>query len=84
MKIPLSQLPVFSCFMQGRKERKKVDDGKILTIGARGRTSTRTVKKDPEVEQIPCSLRYLGAGQRRHPESIIQIGDGNILKKKKR
>lgn len=83
MLIRLSQLPVFSCFMQGKKERKKVDDGKVLTIGAKGRSNTRALKTDPEVEQTPCSLRYLGAGQRRHPETIIQIGDGNLLKRRK-
>jgi hypothetical protein len=83
MLIRLSQLPVFSCFMQGKKERKKVDDGKVLTINGKGRSSTRAVKRDPEVEQISCSLRYLGAGQRRHPETIIQIGDGNLLKRRK-
>lgn len=81
MKIPLSHVPVGDCFMQGRTMRKKVDDGKVLSIGAKGRTSTRKVKGDPEVEVRSCDLKFLGAGLRRHPEAIIQIGDGNILKR---
>lgn len=80
MKIHLSQIPVGDCFLQGRTVRKKVDDGKALSIGARGRTSTRKVKGDPEVEILTCPLKFLGAGMRKHPEAIIQIGDGNILK----
>lgn len=80
MKIPLSQVPVGDCFIQGRKMRKKVADGKALSISGRGRQTTRSVKGDPMVEQRGCELKFLGAGMRKHPETLIQIGDGNILK----
>lgn len=84
MKLPLSQIPVGNCFLQGKKERKKVGDGKVASIGGKGRVSTRGVKGDPEVEQTPCSLRFLGVGLRRHPDAVVEIGEGNILRPKRR
>lgn len=80
MKLPLSQIPIGACFFQGKKLRKKVGDDKALSIGTGGRVSTRKVKSDPEVEQTTCPLRFLGVGLRRHPDLIVEIGDGNLLK----
>lgn len=86
MKVHLSELTVNSCFIHGRKRKvsKKVEDGKVSTIGKGGRVSTRVVKGDPEVEPEVCPLRYLGVGQRAHPDQMVEIGDGNILHPKKR
>lgn len=80
MRIPISQIPVGGCFLQGKKVRKKVGDDKIASIGLGGRVSTRKTKTDSEVEQMTCPLKFLGVGLRRHPDAIVEIGDGNILK----
>jgi hypothetical protein len=69
--------------LQGKKERKKVADDKAASFGVGGRVNTRKVKSDPEVDQITCRLRFLGVGLRRHPDVIVEIGDGNILKGRK-
>lgn len=84
MKVRFSDLTVGSCFAQGRKRKlgKKTDDGKITTVGKGGRVNTRVVKGDPEVEPEPCPLKYLGVGQRGHPDVVVEIGDGNILNPK--
>lgn len=86
MKIRLSEVPVFSCFV-GKKAKimKKIEDGKVMTVGPLGRVSTKRTTGDPEVEMMEaCPLKYLGLGQRRHPDLVVEIGDGNILKKRKR
>lgn len=80
MKVRVSELPVGSCFRQGRTVKKKVDGDRALTVAANGRVRTRKLRGDPEVEPVPCELRHLGAGLRRHPEQVIEIGDGNILR----
>lgn len=82
MKVPLSQVPIGACFLQGKKLRKKVGDDKAATLGLGGRVSTRKVKIDQDVERTKCPLRFLGVGLRRHPDAIVEIGDGNILKDK--
>lgn len=80
MLIPLSQIPVGSCFLQGRKLRKKIgDDNKVATFGKGRRVNTHKTKGDPQVEQTTCPLRMLAVGLRRHPDVIVEIGDGNLL-----
>lgn len=84
MKIRTSEVPVQSCFMQGRTLRKKVADDKASTRSAMGKVSTKKIKGDPEVDLVSCPLSMLGVGMRRHPETIVQIGDGNPLPRRKR
>lgn len=86
IKMKLSDIPVQSCFIDKKGEmKKKVGDGKIATVRERdGRVKTRKVKGNPEVEPTPCSIRYFGVGLRRHPEQLVQIGDGNLLKARKK
>jgi len=79
MKVRLSELPVGSCFLQGAGTKKKVSDSKTAVVGANGRVRTRQVRGDPAVEPTPCPLRYLGVGLRRHPEQVVEVGDGNLL-----
>ncbi len=79
MKIRLSELPVGTCFLQGRKKKKKVDDDRIGFFMGGHRARFRKIRGDPEVEQVPCDLRLFGLGLRRHPEVVIEIGHGNIL-----
>ena len=86
MKIRLSEVWAGSCFF-GKKDKifKKLEDGKTVTISGAGRVSTKKIKGDPEVETMDaCPLKFLGVGLRRHPDLVVEIGDGNILKKRKR
>lgn len=83
MKIKLSNLSVGSCFTDKKgNEKKKVGDRKIATVRDNGKVIMRKIKGDPEVEYSPCSLRLFGVGQRRFPETLVQIGDGDLLKKR--
>lgn len=86
MKVKFVDLPLGSCFLHGRKGdvKKKVTDHKAANVRENGKVSTRKVKGDPDVEPMPCPLRYLGVGLRRHPDQVVEIGDGNILKRKRR
>lgn len=87
MKIRLSGVPVGSCYLQGRGAsiKKKLEDGKAAVVGGTGKVKIRKVKGDPEVEMIEaCPLKYLGVGLRRHPDAVVEIGDGNLLKGRKR
>lgn len=86
MKIRFSEVPAQTCFFHGRKgqEKKKLEDGKVATIGKSGKVSMRPMKGNPKVEQKTCSLRYLAVGLRRHPDEVVEIGDGNILKRRRR
>lgn len=85
MKVKFSGVSVGTCFFHGKKGqvKKKVADDKMAAISPTGRVSTRKVKGDPEVEPETCPLRYLGVGLRRHPDQVVEIGDGNILKKRR-
>lgn len=85
MRVRFTEIPVGSCFTHGKSQdvKKKVDEKKMLVIKDSGKVSTRKMKGDPEVDATNCPLRYLGAGLRKHPEVLIQIGDGNILAPKK-
>lgn len=82
MKVRVSDVPILSCFIQGKKEKKKVAEDKILTV-SRGKVSTRKLKGDPQVELTTCSLEMLGLGMAKHPETIVEIGDGNPLRRRK-
>jgi len=85
MKIRLSEIIEGSCFIgRNNREMKKTDDGRIASISPAGRVTIKKAKGNPEVEQQICSLKYLGVGLRRHPDLVVEIGDGNILKKRKR
>lgn len=87
MKIQLSGVPVNSCYMQGRGKaiKKKLEDGRAAIVTDSGKVRYKKPKGDPEVEMIEsCPLRYLGVGLRRHPDAVVEIGDGNLLKRRKK
>jgi len=85
MKVKLSNIQVGTCFTDAKgNERKKVGERKVASVSLSGRVKMRKVKSDPEVEPSPCSLRLFGVGLRRHPDVIVEVGDGNPLKGRKR
>lgn len=86
MKVRVSSLPEFSCFVgKGGAERKKLDNGRVAAVGPKGRISIRKMKGDPEVEPMAgCPLKLFGVGHRRHPDIMVEIGDGNILSPKRK
>lgn len=85
MKIRVHEIPVGSCFMgKNGQVKKKVSDDKCAVVSMNGKVSTRKLKGDPEVESTACPLKYLAVGLRRHPDAVVEIGDGNILKGRKK
>jgi hypothetical protein len=84
MKVRASEVSIGQCFLQGRSLKKKTADDKAITV-KNGKVSTRKLKGDPQVELTYCPLEMLGTGMSpRHPETMIEIGDGNPLKKRRR
>jgi hypothetical protein len=83
MKVRLGEVMSGSCFFQGKKLKKKVDDDRVLSVKNK-KVSTRRVKGDPEVELTNCPLEMLGLGMPRHPETIVEIGDGNPLRNRRK
>lgn len=83
MKIPFKDLLVGSCFIGKKGEmKKKVSDSKASLVGEEDRkVKTRKVKGTAEVEPAICPLSLLGVGLRRHPDMVVEIGDGNPFKK---
>jgi len=84
MKIRVHEVSVGGCFIQGKTVKKKVGDDRCAVVGLSGRVSTRKLKGDPEVEMVTCPLKYLAVGLRRHPDAVVEIGDGNLLKGRKK
>lgn len=83
MRIKLSGLPIGTCYTDRTGVmKKKIANRKIASVKLSGRVSTRKVKGDPEVEPSPCSLRLFGVGLRRHPDVMVEVGDGNLLKRR--
>lgn len=86
MKYTFTDLPIGSCFVgKNGKVKKKVTEQRAALVKENGRVSMGKMKGAAEVDSIPsCPLNLLGVGLRRHPEMVIQIGDGNILERRGR
>lgn len=86
MKMKFSELAMGSCCIHGKNQeiKKKVGEHKALMVRDNGKVSTRKVKGDPDVDSAICPLRYLGVGLRKHPDTVVEIGDGNILARRQR
>lgn len=78
-KVKLSGVQAGQCFTQGRGRtvKKKAHDGRVVTINKKnGRVRLSTPKGDPTVQAMDsCPLNFIGVGMR-HPESVVEIGDG--------
>lgn len=83
MKVRLGEVMAGSCFFHGKKLKKMTEDGRVLSVKGK-KVSTRRAKGDPEVELTSCPLEMLGLGMPRHPETIVEIGDGNPLRKRRK
>ncbi len=85
MKMPLSELAPGSCFQRGKRGgvRKKLEDGRVLTISRKGKKRVRALKGDPPIEAVSCPLKFLGAGLRRAPSSIIEIGSREMQRRRR-
>ncbi len=85
MKYTFTDLPIGSCFVgKNGKVKKKITEQKAALVKENGRVSMGKMKSQAEVESTGCPLNLLGVGLRRHPEMVIQIGDGNILERRGR
>jgi hypothetical protein len=85
MKVTFKDLMVGSCFVDPKGDtKKKVSDSKASSVDDVGKVKTRKVKSAVEVEPTACELKYLGVGLRRHPELVVEIGDGNPYKRSRR
>ncbi len=75
-KTKYSELPSGACFQRGKRKgvRKKLPDGRVVSISARGKVTTRAMKGDPKVNIVSCPLKFLGTGLRRVPDAVIEIG----------
>ena len=72
----LSDLPPGSCFKQGKFLKKKLPDGRVVSVNPKGRVRVSTPKADPVVNSTACDLKMLGVGLRRHPEIMVEMGSG--------
>lgn len=83
MKVRMSDVNVGSCFFQGKTLKKKVADDRALSVSG-GKVKTRKMKGDPKVVETTCPLEMLGLGMPRHPEMIVEIGDGNPFRRRRK
>lgn len=86
MKIRFTDLVVGSCFVdKNGKTKKKVSERKWADRReSDGVVSTRKMRGNPQVESAFCPLNLLGVGLRRHPDRVVEIGDGNVLERRKK
>lgn len=74
MKARVSEIAPGTCFKQGKTLKKKLSDGQVVSVSPKGKVRTVTQKGDPLVSPANCSIPLLGAGLRRHPELMIEMG----------
>jgi hypothetical protein len=76
VKMRFSEMPAGSCFQNGKRGgiRKKLPDGRVVTVSGSGKVKTRGMKGDPEVDAVSCPLKFLGTGLRKNPDVVVEIG----------
>jgi hypothetical protein len=75
-KVRLSDIAPGTCFKQGKTEKKKLSDGRVVSVDAKKRTRFSTPKNDPLVSVVSCNLSLIGTGLRKHPEYMVEMGSG--------
>lgn len=54
--------------------KKKLSDGRVVSVSPKGKVRTVTPKNDPMVSPTNCDIHLLGTGLRKHPELMIEMG----------
>ena len=80
MKARISELSPGTCFKQGKAMKKKLVDGRVVSVTSKGKVRIVTPKADPVVSSVSCDLHFLGLGLRKHPELIVELGNGRPRK----
>jgi len=76
VKRRLSDLRPGECFKQGKTLKKKLTEDTVVWATPKGKVRTATPTSDPAVSVASCSLHLIGLGQRKHPELMIEMGNG--------
>jgi hypothetical protein len=72
----ISELSPGTCFKQGKTMKKKLADGRVVSVTAKGKVRIVAPKTDPVVSAVSCDLHFLGLGLRKHPELMVELGNG--------
>lgn len=72
----MSELAPGTCFKQGKTIKKKLSDGRVVSVSPKGKVRIVSPKSDPVVASISCDLKMLGTGLRKHPELMVEMGSG--------
>ena len=75
-KVRLSELNPGTCFKHGKTEKKKLGDGRVVSVGTNRKPRYSTPKNDPLVSVVSCNLSLIGTGLRKHPEYMVEMGSG--------
>jgi len=76
VKARLSDLQPGDCFKQGKTLKKKLSDGNVVWATPKGKVRIVAPKGDPVVSSASCDLHLIGLGHRKHPEMMIEMGNG--------
>lgn len=76
----LSDLPPGTCFKQGKTLKKKLPDGRVVSVSPKGKVRIVAPKSDPVVASVSCDLNMLGVGLRKHPELMVEMGNGRPVR----
>lgn len=56
--------------------KKKLADGRVVSVTKKGKVRIVAPKTDPVVSAVSCDLHFLGLGLRKHPELMVELGNG--------
>lgn len=76
MRGRISELAPGTCFKQGKTLKKKLPDGRVVSVSPKGKVRIAEPKSDPVVSSVSCGLNMLGLGLRKHPELMVEMGNG--------
>jgi hypothetical protein len=76
LRARISELVPGTCFKQGKTLKKKLSDGRVVSVNPKGKVRIAEPKGDPLVSSTKCDLVMLGLGLRKHPELMVEMGNG--------